>query len=152
MVGPSNDNKESSMRSCCKGLSSRIKEEERCNSLHVMLLHLFHVFKDFKHRSGSQKLLNRDEEVKIAQQGLEVGRPKLPESGQNFERKRKRRIGGIGGGFDLRGRYSIDDMRLAGMCPMDDPPRWEPARHTLEGPRCCGAAERPSIGASEDFT
>ncbi|KAD3337248.1 hypothetical protein E3N88_32768 [Mikania micrantha] len=48
--------------------SSRIKEEGKCNSLHVMLLHLFHVFKDFKHRSGSQKLLNPDEEVTIAQQ------------------------------------------------------------------------------------
>ncbi|KAL8231561.1 hypothetical protein R6Q57_001339 [Mikania cordata] len=32
------------------------------------------------------------------------------------------------------GRYSLDDMRLAGMCPMDDPARWEPARPAPEGP------------------
>ncbi|KAL8229653.1 hypothetical protein R6Q57_014553 [Mikania cordata] len=32
------------------------------------------------------------------------------------------------------GRYSLDDMRLAGMCAMDDPARWEPARPAPEGP------------------
>ncbi|KAD4584388.1 hypothetical protein E3N88_21989 [Mikania micrantha] len=40
------------------------------------------------------------------------------------------------------GRYSLDDMRLAGMCPMDDPARWEPARPAQEGPPDVEALQR----------
>ncbi|KAD5508212.1 hypothetical protein E3N88_15915 [Mikania micrantha] len=32
------------------------------------------------------------------------------------------------------GRYSLDDMRLAGMCSMGDPASWMPARPAPEGP------------------
>ncbi|KAD4585514.1 hypothetical protein E3N88_23115 [Mikania micrantha] len=39
-------------------------------------------------------------------------------------------------------RYSIDDMRLAGMCPMDDPTRWEPTRPAPEGPPDVEALQR----------
>ncbi|KAD5318069.1 hypothetical protein E3N88_18015 [Mikania micrantha] len=38
--------------------------------------------------------------------------------------------------------YSLDDMRLAGMCPMDDPARWEPTRPAPEGPPYVEALQR----------